>query len=284
MCEPPAEREGSLLIVSSDKCAAHVGTLNTSRPRLTEAIHLLRADPDLAAGIPPQELGAATERAVAAAVQIDPPSWDPTYFRTTATVGWLGLMVTDGLMLRCVTIGRRSSCELFGPGDLMRPWDADGEYDPLSVTVHWRVMEPSRVAVLNDHFALRVSRWPTISAQLLSRVARRARYLGLTHTVTHLPRMDDRLLLLFWLLAERWGRVNPQGVSIRLPLTHEVLAMLVGAQRPTVTVALKRLAAEGLLERKSQRQWLLTRAAVERLRDVASVGVEPPAEQGVAAG
>jgi DNA-binding transcriptional ArsR family regulator len=71
--------------------------------------------------------------------------------------------------------------------------------------------------------------------------------------------------MLFWLLAERWGRVGPDGVHVTLPLTHEVLAMLVGSHRPTVTIALQRLARAGLLIRERSDRWLLTNRAIECL-------------------
>jgi DNA-binding transcriptional ArsR family regulator len=84
--------------------------------------------------------------------------------------------------------------------------------------------------------------------------------------LTHLPRAYERLLILFWLLADRWGRVSPEGVRLTLPVTHEVLAMLIGTQRPTVTIALRRLAAAGLLLREGRDRWLLTNAAIDGLR------------------
>jgi hypothetical protein len=71
--------------------------------------------------------------------------------------------------------------------------------------------------------------------------------------------------MLFWLLAERWGRVGPDGVHVTLPLTHEVLAMLVGSHRPTVTIALQRLARARLLTRERSDTWLLTNRAIEYL-------------------
>jgi hypothetical protein len=230
-----------------------------------KAVRVLKADPDLSEGIPASELAAANERAVAAIIQIEPPQWDPSPFQKPEMTTWLGLLVLDGLMLRCVTVGRRSSCELFGTGDVIRPWDADGEYHPLAITVTWQVVEESYLAILNDSFAQRVRHWPSISAQLLARVARRARYLALTHTVTHIPRIEDRLVLVFWLLAERWGKVNSDGVRIELPLTHEVLAMLVGARRPSVTVSLGHLVSSEMLERRERHQWQLTRRAIDKL-------------------
>src|SRR5262249_2728326 len=50
-----------------------------------------------------------------------------------------------------------------------------------------------------------------------------------------------------WTLAERWGRVEPDGVVVDLPLTHTSLGFLVGARRPTISRGLKNLAEDGLL-------------------------------------
>ena len=101
------------------------------------------------------------------------------------------------------------------------------------------MLKITRLAVLDTAFVLRIAPWPSIGSRIVSRVARRARHLALTEAVMHLPRADSRLLILFWLLAERWETVGPEGVHVSLPLTHEVLAMLIGAQRPTVTLALQ---------------------------------------------
>jgi CRP-like cAMP-binding protein len=241
--------------------------------RVRRTVALLDEDPDLSAGVADEQLAIARRQAQAAVIEIEGPTWDTTEIREAATEGWLGLFVLEGLMLRRVTVGKRPACELFGPGDVIRPWDADGEYAPLPIIVDWTVLEPIRLAVLDSAFALRIARWPSITSRLLSRVAQRARYMALTQAVTHLPRTYARLLILFWLLAERWGRVRPDGVSITLPLTHEVLAMLVGAHRPTVTTALQRLAHAGLLTREGGDRWLLTNLAIESLEQPESVAL-----------
>jgi CRP-like cAMP-binding protein len=230
-----------------------------------EVVCVLDEDADLAADLTAEEVRLACERAVAGVIRVDDRRWDTTELRGAADPGWLGVLVLDGLLLRRVRVGRRSACELFGPGDIVRPWDIDGEYAPLPIGIDWIVLEPMRLAVLDTAFALRVARWPSISSRIVGRVAQRARYLTLTQAVTHLPRVHARLLILFWLLAERWGRVSPHGVYVRLPLTHSVLAMLVGAQRPTVTLALQRLARGGLLLREQTDRWLLTKAATQML-------------------
>jgi CRP/FNR family transcriptional regulator, cyclic AMP receptor protein len=240
-------------------------------PRQT--VSLLDADPDLATGVPAQEMILARGRSLAHVIEVEPPSWDAREITAQAELGWLGLFVLDGLLLRRVVVGKRSACELFGPTDLIRPWDTDGEYEPLPISVSWMVLKRTRLAVLDTSFVMRIARWPTISSQLVSRVAQRARYLTLTQAVTHLPRAYARLLILFWLLAERWGRVGPNGVYVTLPLTHEVLAMLIGAHRPTVTIALQRLTRAGFLIRERSDRWLLTKSAIETLEHPERLGV-----------
>jgi hypothetical protein len=237
------------------------------------AVSLLDVDPDLGDAVPEEEYQEARRRAVAHLLEIDGSRWSPEEVTQMAGAGWLGLFVVDGLLIRRVSVAGRTACEIFGVGDLTRPWDEDGEYEPLAITVDWIVLKPARVALLDRHFALRVARWPSISAKLMQRVASRARHLALTQAVTHLPRTHARLLLLFWLLAERWGTVSPDGVVVKLPLTHQVLAMLVGSHRPTVTIALQKLSRAEMLMRQSPNRWLLTNHAIASLRQPESLSL-----------
>ena len=78
-----------------------------------------------------------------------------------------------------------------------------------------------------------------------------------TQAIAHLTRVDDRLLALLWLLAERWGRVVPGGVLVNLRLPHRTLAGMVGARRPSVTTALGQLMTRGDIERRPDGSWLL---------------------------
>jgi hypothetical protein len=236
-------------------------------------ISLVDADPDLVSSVPEADLEEVHRRAVAACVEVRGPRWDPSELVESAGSGWLGLFVLDGLLVRRVRVAGRTSCELFGPGDLTRPWDEDGEYAPLAVNVDWLVLQPARVAILDDRFSLRVARWPSINATLVQRVAARARKLAIFQAVTHLPRTHARILLLFWLLAERWGAVSTAGVVVKLPLTHQVLAMLVGSHRPTVTLALQKLARRELLVRESSSRWLLTQKGIDCLAHPSSLSL-----------
>jgi CRP-like cAMP-binding protein len=110
--------------------------------------------------------------------------------------------------------------------------------------------------VLDGRVSLASARWPAIAGALSRRHVRRARSLAFQLAIAQLPRVDDRLLVLLWALAERWGRVSAQGVRLPLALPHRTLATLVGARRPSVTTALSGLARDGLVER-TEDGWLL---------------------------
>jgi DNA-binding transcriptional ArsR family regulator len=82
---------------------------------------------------------------------------------------------------------------------------------------------------------------------LLRRTARRVAELDTLRAIASQPRLEVRLVLLLWHLAVRWGRVEPAGIRLCLPLTHRLLGHLVGAERPSISHALKRLADAGLV-------------------------------------
>lgn len=233
-----------------------------------QAVPLLDVDAELAAVIPEPEREQARWSSAVRMLEVAGPRWDPRAI-PTGRLDWLGLLVVKGLLVRRVGVASRTACEIFGPGDVFRPWDDDG--DPLTIVVEWLVLADTQLAVLDGELSGRLARWPTVSAELVRRVAARARYLTITAAITHHPRAQARLLLMFWLMADRWGVVTVDGMLIRLALTHQVLAALVGCRRPTVTLALKRLADKQLLLRQSSSRWLLTHKAAELLREPESL-------------
>ena len=92
---------------------------------------------------------------------------------------------------------------------------------------------------------------------LLDRACARAHRLAMLQAISHLNSVDRRLLALFWHLAERWGRVTPDGIVVPLTLSHRLLAEIVGARRPTVTVGIAALERRGKLLRLDDASWLL---------------------------
>ncbi|HEY4094893.1 MAG TPA: Crp/Fnr family transcriptional regulator, partial [Baekduia sp.] len=168
----------------------------------------------------------------------------------------LGLLIVDGLLLRDLDFGRRSSTEVLGSGDILRPWDVDSPVSELPLVARWTVLEELTVAVLDQRFLHSAMHFPSVVDALFARAARRHRGLAVRLVVNQLVRLEDRLLLGMWALAERWGRVTPDGVLVPLGLTHSALARIVGARRPSVTSALGELGRDHLLER-TEDGWLL---------------------------
>lgn len=220
-------------------------------------VHVLAEDRGLGAHLPPEELPAATQHLVAAELRLPEGAWNPTGVLGTAT-GDLGFLVVDGLVSREVRVGRHACAELLGTADVLRPWDLDdGRQAPVRHETSWRVLQPARLAVLDARFASLAGRFPPLVAELMSRVLRRSRDLSLLLAIAAMPRLDARLLAALWHLADRWGHVGPDGTLLPVRLTHETLAGLVGAQRPSVTTALRTLERSGALRRDPGGGWLL---------------------------
>ena len=109
----------------------------------------------------------------------------------------------------------------------------------------WRIIERARFLLLDRAFSEAAAEWPEIAAALMHRTVLRSRRLCYKLAVNTSPRIEDRLLFSLWALAARWGRVTEQGTVINLRLTHEQLAALISAQRPSVSTALGKLREQG---------------------------------------
>jgi CRP/FNR family cyclic AMP-dependent transcriptional regulator len=220
-------------------------------------VRLVAEVPELFEHLHPRARHDAQTRAVVPALQLRRGHWDGRVPGARDVGGYLGLLVLEGTMLRNVHVTRQPRSELVGRGDLARPWEHDGAAASLPFDADWRVLEPARLAVLDERFLTVACRWPSVVSAILGRAVQRAHVLALQLAISDVRHIKPRLLLLFWHLADRWGRMGRDGVAIPLRLTHEVIAQLIGAQRPTVSTALQALAREGLLTRAPDRTWLL---------------------------
>jgi CRP-like cAMP-binding protein len=119
------------------------------------------------------------------------------------------------------------------------------------------VLTTTSIALLDRRFALATARWPEITGRLISRCAGRSQALAFWGAVAHLTRIELRLVAALWALADRWGRVTPEGVVIPLRLTNEMLASIVGARRPSVSTAVNILARREIVRRCDDGTWLL---------------------------
>jgi CRP-like cAMP-binding protein len=223
--------------------------------RRARRTNVLSEDPELGAAVPPERAGDAAIASLAAIVSVPAGMWNARE-EARLTVGGHGLLLLDGLLVRRVGFGRRWGAELLGPGDLLRPLEHDGEEATLPFEASWRVMATARLAVLDRAWSHRMAPYPDVGIALTGRAMLRSRRVANTLAISQHPKLDVRLHLLLWELADRYGRVRPDGVHVDLPLTHELLSHLAAAQRPSVSTALSRLSAAGLVQRVN-RGWLL---------------------------
>lgn len=220
-------------------------------PRL---IHLLDVDPELGSGLAPEDFQAVRRALVARTEVVAPGPWQPPVAGEDAHA--LGLLVLGGLATRSIHHGARMTIELVGEEDVLRPWD-DQAWAPVSVRIAWEVLQPLTIASLDRRLAVLLGRYPAVLISLQERMTRRTRALAFQNLVRALPALDQRLPLLLWQLAMRWGRVCPEGVWLPLKLSHKTLAGLVGARRPSVSAALVQLESRGTIRRGRDGLWLL---------------------------
>lgn len=163
-------------------------------------------------------------------------------------------LVLEGMLLQSLRLGTHAGLRIIGPGDVLPL-----THEPRSMLVvesHCRTAVPTRIALLERETLVATRRWPEIAAGLHAHLAEQMERLATQLMICQLPRVDDRLIAMMWLLAESWGQVTPAGTLLPIALTHAALGGLIGARRPTVTLALGNLTASGALQRQ-QRGWLL---------------------------
>lgn len=222
----------------------------------TAGVRLLDAVPAMQEAVPPED------RQLARRVLLVPVrTFEPGTLTLPAPTDPgrpFGLIIVKGTVLRETHLGDRAVGELLGPSDVI-----DTHRDDDACSLPWQteyaVREPTTVAVLDDRFIVAARRWPELHQVLGAQQARQARRASRHLATLGLPRVDDRVMALFCELADRWGRVTPDGIRVDVPLTHALIGHLVGARRSTVSLALAELAATGHLRRQVDKSWTLGR-------------------------
>ena len=232
-----------------------MGTSVAMPNRGADVVRLFDYEPDLLARLPGQEADTARHYTVVESVTLARGDLRPPAIRAAAVD--LGFLVLDGLLLHRVEHVGRAAVELLGPGDLIRPWRPADDSASLPSRASWRICEPARLALLDRRFEREFARWPSVLSAVLDRLDNRFRSLSVQLALAKLPRLDARLLCLFWHLADRWGRVERDGIVVEMALSHQTLADLVSARRPSVSHALAELRDSGLLTRLAYGRWLL---------------------------
>lgn len=216
---------------------------------------LLELDPDLGAAMEPARHRRATADLVVRLHGIEPGPWRPSEADPWAPAG--ALLLTDGCLLRQVSLEHRAGAEILGPGDLLRPWQGQLEHRAYPYESCYEAVQNVVVAELDLALLARLAAYPEITSDLFGRALERSRQLVGHLVLAQLASVEHRLLLGLWHLADRWGRVGVQGTSLPLPLTHRSLGLLIGARRPSVTSALVSLAAQELVLPRPEGGFLL---------------------------
>jgi CRP-like cAMP-binding protein len=142
--------------------------------------------------------------------------------------------------------GKESILAFIEPGELF------GElalFDPRRREEFAETVEPSTVVMFpREAFSECMQKHAEISIGVTKliglrrqRIERRLKYLLFRSN-------RNRLVHLLLELAEQYGQGTPQKVLIRLRLSHQDLANIIGSTRETVTVTLGELQVEGLVE------------------------------------
>lgn len=221
---------------------AHGAPAVAEARRGQQVAFILAEDPELGEGLPPRIRQAATELLRARVIVVNRPRWQPPEQDPQTTYG---LLLLDGLIGRRIRIGRAVSTELLSAGDILRPWEEPCLWSMIPPEVDWRVFRPTRVAIIDERITKIICSRPELVIAFSSRLYRRARHAEYIMAISHLPKVEHKLLATLWHLASNWGKVTPQGVYIPFRLTHEVLGEILGAKRPSVTTAMTHLQQRG---------------------------------------
>jgi hypothetical protein len=233
-------------------------------------VRLLDADPDLGRLLSPDEFAAAGRLTVPVLTMDDDHDGDLAPYLERGAA--FGLLVLEGIVFRQLVVGEQLGMRLLGPGDLLL-----SSGDPLPMLVgesRWRAVPGTRLVVLGRDFLLAARRWPELFTGLQLRWGQQLDRLMTQLVICQMPRVDQRVLALMWLLAESWGRVTPAGTTLPLGLTHDALGALVGARRPTVTLALRELTERGAILHQEE-GWLLLEGPPQPAAEVDVI--RPPA-------
>jgi CRP-like cAMP-binding protein len=159
---------------------------------------------------------------------------------------------------------RERTIGMLEQGDLLvRPLDSWATVGPH---VSCYAIEASLIHLVDRDRMATWMRDPDLAANLVRVLSDQIAERELAVAIALEPRVERRLLLKLRQLAERWGRVTPDGIRLDLRLTHQELANMVGAVRESVTLALGRLAEAGEIEVRNRTLTIKTPGPAEGRR------------------
>ena len=227
----------------------------TAAGAIQARVSLLSEDPELAEAVPADERPQAQRAMWTAALTFDAGPVDLTRAPVSATA--FVLLVLKGTLTRQTALSDRAMIELLLAGDGLAPWPPSPSA-PLTET-RLTALGEVRLAILDHSFVKAAALWPGLLIAVQRRFAEQQHRLATHGAICQLPRVEQRVMAIMWLLAARSGTVTAHGTELSLALTHDALAQLTGSRRPTVSLAVKRLRQRGYLARRDDGVWLLPR-------------------------
>ncbi len=92
------------------------------------------------------------------------------------------------------------------------------------------------------------ARMPNLAIGLIEAMVFKGRCYAAMAQMLGTRTVRERMTRVLLLLAEMYGVQTEEGVAINVPITHEEISHMVGATRQWVTVGLKRLQSDGMIE------------------------------------
>lgn len=235
---------------------------------------LLELDPDLGAGVWPEDWAAARRACRGDLVSVRRGRWTvPEAAGDRNDI--LGMLIVEGLLCREVALRGRHLLELLGPGEVLQ-LPVLATRPRLGPSVALTAVTDAKLVVLGESYIRAAARWPSLLAAAQRRLETQREHLAIQGLIAHLPTAEERLLATLWHLAERFGYVTPQGTVLPLPFGHEILGQLSAAKRSTATLALRSLASKNAVHRLKDGSWLLTATADRRIHAIVETNHSSP--------
>jgi CRP/FNR family transcriptional regulator, cyclic AMP receptor protein len=214
---------------------------------------LLRDDAELASTVPAADRARATRALRVQVRDLAPGAVDLAGLDLPEST--FAVLITRGAITYEVVLDDRVMAEMFLEGDVLL-LDSPSPTAPES-SCRLVVVQDARLAVLDRRFALAAARWPGLMRAVMSRLADQQHRLAVHGAICQLPRVEQRIIAILCHLASRTGIVTPEGLLLRHPLSHQALGDLIGARRPTVSLAVTSLQHQDLIRRRRDGSWLV---------------------------
>lgn len=186
-------------------------------------------------------------------------SWSPHHSLPPA-LGGLGMLLLQGVLLRRETLAGRRRAEPVVPGDLVRPLAPEEWAFAASPTVvAWSVLTPARLAGIDRELLRVLGEFPEVIERLVDRLSRRMVRTAQREVIGSEPGLSAKVHAELSFFADVCGRVTPDGVLVRVPLSQGDLAEIVGARRQSLNKAVRELRESGVARQLPDGTWWLAR-------------------------